>query len=95
MPGGQGMSAEQARAVAEEYFNGPLPAEEATEVGLYAFDGGYVAWVKVPEPEDPSTMPATVGGGCVVIDRTTGEVAIRPLLNPEAVAAQWPGHRPR
>lgn len=91
----QGVSAEQARVLAEEYFNGPLPAEEATEVGLYAFEDGYVAWAKPPEPEDPSTLPATVGGGCVVIDRVTGEVSIRPLLNPEAVADQWPRHRPR
>ena len=40
-------------------------------------------------------MPATVGGGCIVIDGTTGEVAIRPLLDPETVAAQWPDRPPR
>jgi hypothetical protein len=91
----QGVSAEQARVLAEEYFNGPLPAEEATEVSLYAFEEGYVAWATAPEPEDPSTLPATVGGGCVVIDRATGELSIRPLLNPEAVAEQWAGRRPR
>ncbi|MET8145465.1 hypothetical protein ABZU32_34630 [Sphaerisporangium sp. NPDC005288] len=92
---GHGMSAEQARVVAEEYFNGPLPAERATEVGLYAFDEGYVAWPRPPEPQDPSALPAVVGGGCVVIDRATGEVSIRPLLTPEAVAEQWSGRRPR
>ncbi|MEU8270352.1 hypothetical protein AB0B89_24740 [Sphaerisporangium sp. NPDC049002] len=92
---GLGLSAEQARLLAEEYFNGPLPAEEATEVGLYVFEEGYVAWAKTPEPEDPGTLPATVGGGCVVIDRFTGELSIRPLLNPETVADQWPGRRPR
>ncbi|WP_245966424.1 hypothetical protein [Sphaerisporangium album] len=89
------LSAERARALAEEYFNGPLAAEEATEVGLYAFEGGYVAWPKVPEPEDPSVLPDVAGGGCIVIDKVTGELSIRPLLTPEAVAEQWPGHRPR
>ncbi|WP_405145316.1 hypothetical protein OG589_01120 [Sphaerisporangium sp. NBC_01403] len=92
---GRRLSAEQARLLAEEYFNGPLPAEEATEVGLHAFDEGYVAWARTPEPEDPGTLPATVGGGCVVIDGFTGELSIRPLLNPEAVADQWQGRRPR
>jgi hypothetical protein len=89
------LSAEQARALAEEYFNGPLPAEEATEIGVHAFEEGYVAWARPPEPEDPSVLPSTVGGGCVVIDRITGELSIRPLLGPDAVADQWPGHRPR
>ncbi|MFC4534355.1 hypothetical protein [Sphaerisporangium dianthi] len=92
---GRAVSAEQARVLAEEYFNGPLPAERATEVGLYAFDEGYVAWARPPEPEDPSTLPETVGGGCVVVDRITGEISIRPLLTPEAVAEQWSGRRPR
>ncbi|MDH2430026.1 hypothetical protein [Sphaerisporangium sp. TRM90804] len=92
---GPGLSAEQARALAEEYFNGPLPPGEATEVGLYAFEDGYVAWARTPEPHDPGVLPTTVGGACVVIDRHTGELLIRPLLTPEAVAAQWPGHRPR
>ncbi|MFC4589295.1 hypothetical protein [Sphaerisporangium corydalis] len=92
---GRPVTAEQARVLAEEYFNGPLPAAEATEVGLYAFEEGYVAWARGPEPREPSTLPATVGGGCVVIDKATGELSIRPLLNPQNVADQWPGHHPR
>ncbi|NUR82719.1 MAG: hypothetical protein HOY71_01375 [Nonomuraea sp.] len=87
------MNLDQARALAEEYFNGvrdvPVP------VGLHAFGGGYVAWIREPEPDDPGMLPATVGAGCVVIDRYTGEVAIRPLLDPVTVAAQWPDRAPR
>jgi len=36
-----------------------------------------------------------VGGGCVIIDRVTGEIEIRPLLAPDIVAEQWPGRRHR
>ncbi|WP_308250119.1 hypothetical protein [Sphaerisporangium fuscum] len=89
------ISPAQARLVAEEYFNGPLPAAEAVEVGLYPFEEGYVAWAKAPEPDDPGALPSLIGGGCVVIDRLTGEVSIRPLLNPEAVADHWRARRPR
>ncbi|MFE3453167.1 hypothetical protein ACFXJ8_30015 [Nonomuraea sp. NPDC059194] len=87
------MNLDQARAVAEEYFNGGR--DDPVELGLYAFGDGYVVWAKPPEPDDPSVLPETVGGGCVVIDRHTGEVAIRPLLDPETVAEQWPGRHPR
>ncbi|GAA2780340.1 hypothetical protein [Nonomuraea dietziae] len=87
------MNLDQARAVAEEYFNGAT--REPVELGLYAFGDGYVVWTRTPEPEDPAALPETVGGGCVVIDGSTGEVVIRPLLNPETVAEQWPGRRPR
>ncbi|MET9342877.1 MULTISPECIES: hypothetical protein [unclassified Nonomuraea] len=87
------MNLDQARAVAEEYFNGGR--SEPLELGLYAFGEGYVVWVKASEPDDPSVLPETVGGGCIVIDRRTGEVAIRPLLDPETVAEQWPGRHPR
>ncbi|WP_326820498.1 hypothetical protein OHA77_12285 [Streptosporangium sp. NBC_01639] len=89
------MNPDQARAVAEEYFNGARNPDSATEIRIYAFKEGYVAWSKESEPDDPGMLPDTVGGGCVVIDATTGEVVIRPLLNPETVAEQWPGHRPR
>ncbi|MFI9553378.1 hypothetical protein [Nonomuraea endophytica] len=89
------MNLDQARAVAEEYFNGVRPADEAVSVGLHAFREGYVAWVREPEPADPAQLPESVGGGCIVIDGATGEVAIRPLLDPETVAEQWPGRTPR
>ncbi|MEV7006040.1 hypothetical protein [Streptosporangium sp. NPDC051022] len=89
------MNLDQARAVAEEYFNGVRNPGSAAEIRIYAFREGYVAWEKEPEPDDPNVLPDTVGGGCVVIDKITGEMAIRPLLNPETVADQWPGRRPR
>ncbi|MBG0828396.1 hypothetical protein HS041_11525 [Planomonospora sp. ID67723] len=89
------MNLEQARAVAEEYINGVRPLDDALEIGIYAFKEGYVAWPKEPEPDDPAVLPDTVGAGCIVIDKATGEIAIRPLLNPETVAEQWPGRRPR
>ncbi|MFF5209788.1 hypothetical protein [Streptosporangium sp. NPDC000396] len=89
------MNLDQARAVAEEYFNGVRSPGSAAEIRIYTFSEGYVAWPKEPEADDPSVLPDTVGAGCVVIDKTTGELAIRPLLNPEAVAEQWPGRRPR
>ncbi|GLW04999.1 hypothetical protein Misp01_01290 [Microtetraspora sp. NBRC 13810] len=89
------MKLEQARAVAEEYFNGVRPLDEPVQVMLYGFKGGYVAWGKEDEPDDPGVLPETAGGGCVVIDSTTGEIVIRPLLNPETVADQWPGRHPR
>ncbi|WP_240506542.1 hypothetical protein [Thermoactinospora rubra] len=87
------MNAEQARAVAEEYFNGARP--EPAAVGLHAFPGGYVAWVKDGPREDPAEPPGTIGGGCVVIDAGTGEVSMRPLLDPRTTAEQWPGPTPR
>lgn len=84
------MNLEQARAVAEEYFNGVRGLGAAIEIRIYDFAEGYVAWAKEPEPDDPGVLPDTVGGGCLVIDKTTGEIAIRPLLNPETVADQHP-----
>ncbi|MFF0573491.1 hypothetical protein [Streptosporangium saharense] len=84
------MNLEQARAVAEEYFNGVRGLGAAIEIRIYDFAEGYVAWAKEPEPDDPGVLPDTVGGGCLVIDKTTGEIAIRPLLNPETVADQRP-----
>ncbi|MFC6082276.1 hypothetical protein [Sphaerisporangium aureirubrum] len=89
------MNADQARALAEEYLNGALPADEATEVGLHSFPAGHIAWSRPAEPPDPGTLPGVIGGACVVIDRHTGDVSIHPLLNPEAIAAQWPGPHPR
>ncbi|MEV0630270.1 hypothetical protein ACI2LC_16560 [Nonomuraea wenchangensis] len=89
------MNLEQARALAEEYVNGALPAEEAVSVGVYGFHDGYVAWIRDLEPDDPARLPETIGGACVVIDETTGEVAPRPLLDPETVAELWPGPIPR
>ncbi|GGS60075.1 hypothetical protein GCM10010156_18320 [Planobispora rosea] len=89
------MNLEQARAVAEEYFNGVRPLDSALEVGIYAFKEGYVAWSRDFEPDDPAALPDTVGAACIVIDKASGEVAVRPLLNPETVADQWPGRRPR
>ncbi|TYB67182.1 hypothetical protein FXF51_14910 [Nonomuraea sp. PA05] len=89
------MNLEEARALAEEYYNGVRPPEEALPVGVFGFDGGYVAWVRDLEPDDPARLPETVGGGCVVIDRFTGEVVARPLLDPETVADLWPGRTPR
>ncbi|GGL35649.1 hypothetical protein [Planomonospora parontospora] len=89
------MNLDQARAVAEEYFNGVRPLDAALEVRVHAFKEGYVAWTREPGEDDPAALPETVGAGCIVIDRATGEVFIRPLLNPETVAEQWPGRRPR
>lgn len=89
------MNMEEARALAEEYFNGARVGDEPLPVGVYAFDGGYVAWIRDLEPDDPARLPETAGGGCVVIDRVTGEVVARPLLDPETVAELWPGRTPR
>ncbi|MGC5012685.1 hypothetical protein ACLQ2R_18135 [Streptosporangium sp. DT93] len=89
------MNPEQARAVAEEYFSGVRGAGANSDIRIYAFKEGYVAWANEPEPDDPGVLPDTVGAGCVVIDKATGEIVIRPLLNPETVAEQWPGRRPR
>ncbi|GIH90130.1 hypothetical protein ACFFMN_11000 [Planobispora siamensis] len=89
------MNLEQARAVAEEYINGVRHYDAALEIGIYAFKEGYVAWSKENESDDPTALPDTIGAGCIVIDKATGEIDIRPLLNPETVADQWPGRRPR
>lgn len=85
------MTPGQARAVAEEFFNGVRPLTQALEVVVYGFKDGYVAWGREPEPEDPCVPPDIAGSGCIVIDGATGAIAIRPLLSPETVAAQWPG----
>lgn len=84
------MNLDQARALAEEYFNGVRA--ESLELGLHSFNEGYVAWSK---EADATGLPEVVGGACIVIDKVTGEVAIRPLLNPETVAEQWPGRTTR
>ncbi|GAA3580462.1 hypothetical protein GCM10022419_072390 [Nonomuraea rosea] len=89
------MNLDQARALAEEYFNGVRPPGEAVPVGVHGFGDGYVAWVRELDPDDPARLPETVGGGCIVIDRATGEVVARPLLDPETVADLWPGRTPR
>lgn len=89
------MNLDQARAVAEEYFNGVRSPGSAAEIQIHPFREGYVAWSREPEPDDPAVLPDTVGGGCVIIDGATGEIAIQPLLDPGIVADQWPGHRPR
>ncbi|MGN9838605.1 hypothetical protein ACTMTI_10850 [Nonomuraea sp. H19] len=89
------MNLGQARALAEEYFNGVRPPDEALPVGLYGFHDGYVAWIPELDPDDPARLPDTVGGGCIVIGRATGEVVARPLLDPETVAELWPGRTPR
>ncbi|MEW9547634.1 hypothetical protein [Nonomuraea sp. NPDC050783] len=89
------MNLDQARALAEEYFNGARAAGEAVSVGVYGFHDGYVAWVRELDPDDPARLPEAIGGGCVVIDRNTGEVVARPLLDPETVAELWPGPIPR
>ena len=89
------MNLDQARALAEEYFNRVRPADATYSVGIHGFDEGYVAWVRDREPDRPVRRPDAVGGGCIVIDGSTGEVAARPLLDPETVAELWPGHRPR
>ncbi|MFC4114743.1 hypothetical protein [Nonomuraea zeae] len=89
------MNLDQARALAEEYFNGVRPPGEALPVGVHGFADGYVAWVRELDPDDPARLPETVGGACIVIDRATGEVVARPLLDPETVADLWPGRTPR
>ncbi|MGW3348655.1 hypothetical protein ACWDA3_35630 [Nonomuraea rubra] len=89
------MNLEEARALAEEYYNGVRAPGEALPVGVFGFDGGYVAWIRDLEPDDPARLPDTAGSGCVVIDRATGEVVARPLLDPETVAELWPGRTHR
>ena len=89
------MNLDQARALAEEHFNGVRPAAEALPVGIYGFGDGYVAWAREPEPDDPARLPDAIGGGCIVIDKASGEVVARPLLDPESVAELWPGRHPR
>ncbi|NRQ35253.1 hypothetical protein HII36_26005 [Nonomuraea sp. NN258] len=89
------MNLDQARALVEEYFNSVRPADEPLSVGIHTFSEGYVAWVREFGPDDPAALPDTVGGGCVVIDKHTGEVATRPLLEPESVAELWPGRTTR
>ncbi|MFI0422114.1 hypothetical protein C1I98_07365 [Spongiactinospora gelatinilytica] len=89
------MNLDLARAVAEDYFNGGHPLDRPREVAIHAFRDGYVAWVREPEAADPSVLPDSAGGGCIVIDGATGEIVIRPLLSPETVAEQWPGRSPR
>ncbi|GAA1014795.1 hypothetical protein Aple_046450 [Acrocarpospora pleiomorpha] len=87
------MTPESARALAEDYFNGGRP--HPLDIGVYTFDAGYVAWPREPTPGDPTVLPDTVGGACIVIDRHTGEVSVRPLLPPELVAELWPDPTPR
>ncbi|MEU1386974.1 MULTISPECIES: hypothetical protein [unclassified Nonomuraea] len=89
------MNMDQARALAEEYVNGTRPPDEPLSVGLYGFHDGYVAWIRELDPDDPTTLPDTVGGACMVIDKASGEVVVRPLLDPETVAELWPGRTPR
>ncbi|WP_283137326.1 hypothetical protein [Rhizohabitans arisaemae] len=83
------ITSEQARALAEEILNGGREVDEAVEVGVYPFAEGFVAWPMENEPEDVTVLPGVAGGGCVVIDRHSGEVLIRPLMAPELVADHY------
>ncbi|GLX01277.1 hypothetical protein [Microtetraspora sp. NBRC 16547] len=79
------VSPQRARELAEGYFAG-----RSAKVEIFTFGRIYVAWVRSGDPTDPRTLPETVGGGCLVIDKESGEIAVRPLLAPQAVADQFP-----
>ncbi len=83
------ITAEEARARAEEEYNGGKPIEERDEIGLYEFEEGWVAWRVEPEPEDRTQPPATVGGSVIVIDRSAGEVTTYPNLPAPVIAEEY------
>jgi hypothetical protein len=87
-------SFERARRLAEDHFNAAPHSGERCEIGLYEFGHGYVAWIKQPEPADPTSLPDIVGGSCIVIDKQTAQIHVRPLLGPEIVADHYRRSKP-
>ncbi|WP_067124878.1 hypothetical protein [Microtetraspora malaysiensis] len=79
------VSLQKARELAKAYFTGRHGKVEIFTIGRV-----YVAWARGADPDDPRSLPETVGGGCLVIDKDTGETMVRPLLAPQAVADQFP-----
>ncbi|MFF4774889.1 hypothetical protein [Microtetraspora fusca] len=79
------VSRRKARELAEAYFAGRYGKVEIFTIGRV-----YVAWARGADADDPRSLPETVGGGCLVIDKDTGGIAVRPLLAPQAVADQFP-----
>lgn len=75
---------DEARQKAEEFFG--------TSVSLHEFELGWVAWV-AQQPErryDENGVPrppSTTGGTAAVVDRRSGDVVPRPLVDPDTVAA--------
>ena len=76
-------SFDRAKRLTEDHFNATIRSGEHGEIDLYESDDGYVALIKQPEPADPTALPDVVGGSCIVIDKQTAQVDIRPLLDPE------------
>ena len=67
--------------------------DEPTGIGAYAFDDGFVLWAETPPPADPTVPPATVGDGCIVVDRETGAVSHWPPMAAVEIARRYSGER--
>ncbi|MFB9239362.1 SUKH-3 domain-containing protein [Plantactinospora siamensis] len=63
--------------------------DAAPEVGLYEFDGGYVAWVVEPAPDPAAGPPAATGSPRIVVDGETGELSQWPSLPAPEIAARY------
>jgi hypothetical protein len=60
----------------------------ARDIDVYEFDLGYVVWPVQP-PRLPDRSPDTIGGARAVIDKTTGELTVWPMLPAQTVAEQY------
>lgn len=83
------ISEEQARARADSWINAGVPPERRREVGIYAFDGGWVVWGKEAPPADRERRPSTVGSGRGVIDAESGELTFWPSLPAPVIAERY------
>lgn len=58
----------------------------AGEISVHEFDLGYVVWPSQPAPDG---LPDTVGGARAVVDKTTGQLTVWPMLPTPTIAEQY------
>lgn len=79
-----------ARIVADHFINAARTPGDRREIDHYEFEQGFVFWEVEPPGPDPLRPPASVGAGCVVVDRITGEPSSWPAMAAVEIARRYP-----
>lgn len=79
----------QATSIADRWINGSRQEHDRREIGVYEFARGFVFWELNPPQADPSRPPESVGAGCIVVDRETGEPTFWPPLPALLIAQRY------
>ncbi|WP_130511954.1 hypothetical protein [Krasilnikovia cinnamomea] len=78
-----------ALARADQWINGDRPEDQRHDIGVHEFGTGYVVWAEPPARPDPTRPPDSVGAGCGVIDKQTGDLSFWPPLPATMVAQRY------